>query len=204
MKKSIFIFLFFVFSIQFLNAEIELYFEQESRDIPKQIISLEIGTGSFSRTYTQMVNKETKIDNKQQYFGGFKIGAEDIGLRLFLSGRYLNIEDVNTYSYGFELDSFFNKSSETFRAFYGINFGLIDYKLNKIESENDPDFERVTTPYYGIQLGAVYSFNANFETEFGTRYALTNFNSNEFDTSYIIDEIWTVYFSINYKYNFED
>ena len=84
-----------------LNDEVET---EISNKTEKQIVSIEFGFGTISRLEADTISKSSSID-KDVKITGIKLGAEDIGLRLFLSYRPIVVENTFTNSFGIELDS---------------------------------------------------------------------------------------------------
>jgi hypothetical protein len=185
-----------------LFGDIEIDFQEREDDevVYKQIISFELGGGTIQRPKADTLAQESSI-SRDFYSAGVKIGAEDIGLRLFLSYRPLLIEEedetILTHSFGLELDSLIDLN-ERIRLFYGLVGGGIAYEIE--DKNSSIEYSKTITPYYGLNLGAIFDLAEHFEFEVGGRFAITNINSSELDSSYIFDNVLNYYIGLNYKY----
>jgi len=178
-------------------GEIEEVFPEDESDVkPNQIISIELGKGSIKRPKADTISGKTSID-RDVLFGGIKLGAEDIGLRLFLTYRPMEVDSKFTNSFGLELDSIIDLTSN-FRFFYGLNVGGIFYRI--VDENQTSDYTKKLTAYYGLESGLVFSFSQNYELEIGGRYSVTNINNDTPDESYIFDQFINYYLAFNYKY----
>jgi hypothetical protein len=186
----------FLLSSLVLWADIDLSFQEEESEFkPRQIISIELGGGSIQRLQADTISG-TSIDRSLS-FAGIKLGAEDIGLRLFLSYRPMDIEGIFTHSFGLELDSMVDISSSV-RFFYGLVGGVVMYEI--IDRNQTTDYTKESTPYYGVESGFIYALSESFELELGVRYALTNINDKTADKSYMFDQFFIYNLALNYKY----
>lgn len=177
-----------------LWGDIEVYFQEDEIEyIPKHLFSVEFMMGTISRSEANIDDKVT-IHDRAIKSTGFKIGAEDMGLRLFFSYRPMEIDGVFTYSYGVELDSMIVTDS-IWRIFYGIHIGGLKYKF-----DSGDGYIEETSPYYGFELGVIAEIFENYDLEVGARYSLTHPENNSISTAYIVDEVLNYYFAINFKY----
>ncbi len=188
-----------------LFGEVDLYFSDEleikdlddkSNEKPKQIVAVEFGFGKLSRLEADTISKNSSIERDVK-ITGIKLGAEDIGLRLFLSYRPLVIEDTFTNSFGLELDSTID-IKDKIKFFYGLAIGFMFYEI--VDKNMTSSFEKNTTPYYGLEAGFVFNILDNIELESGFRYLVTNINDSSADTSYMFDIYTNYYFGLNFKY----
>jgi hypothetical protein len=175
----------------YLWGDIEVYFQEDEIEyVPKHLFSVEFMMGTISRSEANIDEKVT-IHDRAIKSTGFKIGAEDMGLRLFFSYRPMEIDNVFTYSYGVELDSMIVTES-IWRLFYGIHLGGLKYSFDK----NDDS----TAPYYGFELGIIAEIFENYDLEVGARYSLTHPDNSSISTAYVVDEVLNYYFAVNFKY----
>ncbi len=165
-------------------------------DKSKQIIAVELGGGKLSRPKADTFSQTTSID-RDLYFGAIKLGAEDIGLRLFLTYRPMEIEKTVVHSLGIELDSIINLSSH-FKFFYGIIGGTMFYHI--VDNNQTYDYKKEATGYYGLESGFIFAFSDSYELEIGGRYSVTNLNDDKADSSYLFDQLTHYYLAFNYKY----
>jgi hypothetical protein len=189
-KKYIFLLLF---SVK-LFGDIEVYFQEDEIEyIPKHLIAVEFLVGSISRSEAN-IDKKDVVHNRSMSGAGIKIGAEDMGLRLFLSYRTIDIKGVLTYSYGLEIDSLITTES-IWKFFYGAHVGGICYKF---DGENS--YKEKTSPYYGLELGVIAELSNSYDFEVGARYSLTHPEKSSISTAYVVDEILNYYIALNFKY----
>lgn len=193
LRVAIFIFLFS--STIFGDTEV-LFQEDENEFNPNQIVSIEIGGGSITRLKANTLSGQSSI-KRDIFSGGIKLGAEDIGLRLFLSYRPLEINSILTHSFGIELDSIIDIASN-FKFFYGLIGGAVLYEI--VDQNQTSDYTKDLTPYYGVESGFIFAFSEKYELEIGGRYALTNINDKTADKSYVFDQFLNYYLAFNYKY----
>jgi len=178
-------------------ADIDISFQEDAMEFnPKQIVSIEIGGGSIKRVQADTISGSSSID-RSMFFGGIKLGSEDIGLRLFLSYRLAEIDSIIAHSFGLELDSIIDLSTN-FAFFYGLNVGAILYEI--VDKNSSSDYTTDATPYYGIEAGLIYKLSDKHELEFGGRFSVTNLNSESADKSYIFDQLINYYLAYNFKY----
>jgi hypothetical protein len=198
MLKQIIFATFFITSTS-LWGGLDISFEEEEEEITlKQIISLEVGAGSITRLKADTISGESSI-KKDLTFAGIKLGAEDIGLRLFLSYRPVIIDDVFTHSFGLELDSMINITDNGgLKFFYGLIGGVVLYEI--VDQNQTADYTTEASIYYGVETGLNYSFSEKFEIEIGGRFAVTNINDSSADKSYVFDQFLNYYLALNYKY----
>lgn len=180
-----------------LFSNIDLVFEEDIENFnPKQLISIELGNGVVQRLAVDTISGDSSI-SRDMFFGGIKLGAEDIGLRLFLSYRPTVINSIFTHSFGIELDSMIDINQD-FKFFYGLGGGVILYEIE--DKNTSTDYSTDIAPYYGIETGIIYSISQKYEIEFGGRYSITNLNSESTDKSYVFDQILNWYLAFNFKY----
>jgi hypothetical protein len=197
MLRKIFFTLLLIFSN--LQGAIDINFEEDREVVPlKQIISLEVGAGAITRLKADTISGESSI-KRDLYFSGIKLGAEDIGLRLFLSYRPALIDNYFTHSFGVELDSVIPiTESESVKFFYGLMAGLVLYEI--VDKNQTSGYDNATSPYYGIETGFTFEITPKIEIELGGRFTLTNINDNSTDKSYVFDQFFASYLAFNYKY----
>jgi hypothetical protein len=180
-----------------LFGDIEISFPNDEVERQnKQIIGLEFGGGTLKRLKADTINGKSDI-SRDMLFGGIKLGAEDIGLRLFLSYRPTLIDDNYIHNFGLELDSLIPMGAK-FNFFYGLNAGAILYKI--VDDNLSTDFNKDSSIYYGIETGLIFKASKKFEFELGGRLVVTNFNNEIADKTYIFDQIISWYLALNYKY----
>ncbi|HIC10146.1 MAG TPA: hypothetical protein EYO61_02140 [Campylobacterales bacterium] len=181
-----------------VDDTLEYYFPEENGETQaKRIISIEIGKGEISRPKADTLAKKEDITRDIE-FGAIKLGAEDLGMRLFLSYRPMEVEkDIFTHSFGLELDSMVDISSH-FRFFYGLVGGVILYQIE--DKNSSVGYTKDSTGYYGLEGGFIIAFTENYELEIGGRYSVTNINNDTPDSSYIFDRLIHYYLAFNYRY----
>jgi len=186
--------LLLLITISSLWSDIEVYFQEDEIEyVPKHLISVEFLMGTISRSEANIDEKVT-IHDRSIRSTGIKIGAEDMGLRLFFSYRPLTIDGIFTYSYGLELDSMIVTDS-IWKLFYGVHIGALNYKFDSGDS-----YKEENSPYYGFELGIIAEVFENYDLEVGARYSLTHPENSSISTAYIVDEILNYYLAINFKY----
>ena len=90
---------------EFLLADIDIVLDDRVEEVKgKQIFSFEFGLGTLQRLRADTISKKSAIKHNLG-FGGFKLGAEDIGLRLFLGYRSYGIESVWVNDFGLSFDN---------------------------------------------------------------------------------------------------
>jgi len=180
-----------------LYSDIDISFQESEKPFaPKQIISVEFGLGSVQRLQADTISGSSSI-SRNIMFGGIKLGAEDIGLRLFVSYRPNFIDSVFTHSFGLELDSMIY-INQKISFFYGLNGGFILYQI--IDKNIGEDYTKDLTAYYGVETGFIYKISDIHEIEFGGRFSITNINSESTNKSYIFDQLLNTYLAYNFKY----
>jgi|GEM_PF-1875636 hypothetical protein len=197
--KKISIFAFIITLSLFGESDFNLNDEVEteiSNKTEKQIVSIEFGFGTISRLEADTISKNSSIDKNVQ-ITGIKLGAEDIGLRLFLSYRPIVVENTFTNSFGIELDSTIDLNNKI-KFFYGISLGTIIYKI--VDKNDTSSFNKKTTGYYGLEGGFIFNILENIELESGMRYMITNLNDSSAGTSYMFDQYMNYYLALNIKY----
>ena len=178
-------------------ADIDITFQESEKLFePKQIVSVEFGMGVVQRLQADTISGSSSI-SRDNIFGGIKLGAEDIGLRLFISYRPMIIDSIFTHSFGLELDSLIDINNN-FAFFYGLNGGGILYEI--IDNNSGSDYTKDLTAYYGVETGFIYKISEKHELELGGRFSITNVNSESTNKSYIFDQLLNYYLAYNYKY----
>jgi hypothetical protein len=174
---------------KFLLADIDIVLDDQTPQVEgKQIISLEFGLGSLQRLRADTVSKQSAIKHDLG-FGGFKLGAEDIGLRLFLSYRSYDIESVWVNDFGFSFDSVIDINTK-FQFFYGLNGGVLNYKI--VDKHETSSYNKDLTPYYGLESGFIFKFDNHNEIELGGRFLITNMNKTD-NQSRMFDQLIIYY-----------
>jgi hypothetical protein len=193
--RFILIFAFLISSL--FGEDVEIDFTEDVEKVAyKSIISFEAGFGSIMRPKVDTVSGENDIKRNMKNLG-FKIGAEDIGLRLFLSYRPLIIEDSVAQSFGVELDSMIYLSQKM-KFFYGLSAGGMFYEI--VDENTTSTYNNSWNNYFGFGTGVVFGVSDHLELELSARYSITNFNNDSVDSSYVFDQILNYYLAINYKF----
>jgi hypothetical protein len=191
----IFVFINLLFT-EFLLADIDIVLDDRTPQVEgKQVISLEFGLGTLQRLRADTVSKKSAIKHNLG-FGGFKLGAEDIGLRLFLSYRSYDIEAVWVNDFGISFDSVIDIGSR-FQFFYGLNGGVISYQI--VDKNETSSYNKDFTPYYGLESGFIFKFDKHNEIELGGRFMITNINKTD-NQSRIFDNLITYYIAYNFLF----
>jgi len=178
-------------------ADIDISFPEDIIDsISKRILSIELGTGSITRMKADTISRSSDI-SRDLIFGGLKLGAEDIGLRLFLSYRPLEIESEIIHSFGIELDSIIELNNRL-NFFYGLVGGIVLYTIE--DNNKTLNYTTDASAYYGVETGLTFKISETHEVEFGGRIAITNLNNKVADKNYIFDQFTNIYLAYNYKY----
>jgi hypothetical protein len=188
--------LFFTIST-LLFAELEISFPEDEEVVDyKSIVAFEFGLGSLSRPKVNTLSGNADI--KRDFTNlGFKLGAEDIGLRLFLSYRPIILQDATAQSFGIELDSMIDLSSKM-KFFYGLAVGGLLYEI--VDNNETSTYKTSWNNYYGFGTGLVFEISKQFEIEFSGRYSITNINDDSVDSSYVFDQFMNYYVGLNYKF----
>jgi hypothetical protein len=164
----------------------------------QSLVGIEGGVASFDLEN----NMGYPSDSQSPASFGLKIGAEAQTYRIFLSGRYYNVNDEfdSANSFGAELQYLFRFGSNM-NLFAGINGGIMNiefYDADKYKRE-------ISQGYYGADLGLNFSLNHNFDIEVGVRYMNLNADNTRYDEegnaqTYNIDDMINTYVSLIYKF----
>jgi len=178
---------------EFLLADIDIVLDDRVEEVKgKQIFSFEFGLGTLQRLRADTISKKSAIKHNLG-FGGFKLGAEDIGLRLFLGYRSYGIESVWVNDFGLSFDSVVGIGT-SFKFFYGLNGGVIDYQI--VDENETSSYNKDYTPYYGLETGFIFQLNNHNEIELGGRFMITNINTTD-NKNRIFDQLITYYIAYN-------
>jgi len=178
-------------------ADIDISFPEENFDsVSKRLLSVEFGTGTITRMKANTLSEKSDI-SRDFLFGGLKLGAEDIGLRLFISYRPMEIENEIIHSFGIELDSIIDLSNR-FSFFYGLIGGVILYTIE--DNNESANYSTDASAYYGVETGLTFKITESHELELGGRFSITNLNNKVADKNYIFDQLTNFYLAYNYKY----
>ena len=128
--------------------------------------------------------------------------------------RYNTDSNVDLNSYGVGYDYLFYNST-SFIPFIGVNLGYFNYKASGLDAAlagsgvtSSSDSINISGLTYGLNIGAMYEINKNFEIEAGARFIANNADDTVTFTNGVnsvalkgeIDKIVQYYIGLNYNF----
>lgn len=162
----------------------------------KGLIALEGALGQAQTKLTEASpsgGEHVILNESGSAFGaGLKVGGESDTYRLFLSGRYHDVEDYDYVStVGLEMQ-YLIRAGEHFNIFLGLNGGLMSAQTTIGETEYTTN-----NPYAGVDVGANIDIVENFGIEFGLR---TNKSFSDGSDIGTVDYLVEAYGSLVFKF----
>ena len=159
------------------------------------LVGLELGYNNLD------VNNDTTTIRDTYKFSsaGLKIGAQTQNYRIFLSARYLQIDDFNfAYTLGGELQYLIN-FSEYANLYLGVNAGQAEMEF--VDSSGVTRF--ISDPYLGGDIGMNIHLNDTVDLEFGARMMTLNAENDKKNVIYTFNSITSGYMSLIFKYQID-
>lgn len=163
------------------------------------LLGFEGGYSSFD-VEKNVAGSAAEIKKYQFGHGGMKIGAQTDNYRLFLSGRYFNLEDFDyANTMGVEAQYLFNFAS--FANFYlGVNGGIANMRF---APTGESTSRTISDPYIGGDAGFNIHLGDSADFEFGARVMSIQAENVQGSTTYKFDSIVSGYASIIFKYKMD-
>ena len=158
----------------------------------KPLIGVELGFGGtdVKRTTTPLADSTEDSIN-----GGLKVGAESGEYRVFLSGRYYDIDGFDSVtSVGGEFQ-YLIPLQEELKLFLGVNGGMMD-----MEFKSSQGLREISTAYVGGDAGLNFEISQKMNLDAGVRYMLIDYDHTMGSpaVTYNIDKIVQGYIGLNF------
>ena len=158
----------------------------------KPLIGVELGFGGTDVKRTTTPLAESTEDS---FNGGINIGAENGEYRVFLNGRYYDIDGFDSVtSIGGEFQ-YLIPLQEELKLFLGVNGGMID-----MEFESSEGIREISTAYVGGDAGLNFEISDKMNLDAGVRYMMIDYDHSMGTptVTYNIDKIIQGYIGVNF------
>ncbi len=160
------------------------------------LVGIEAGYSNFD------VENDAATPLRETYkfgHGGLKIGAQTQNYRLFLSGRYCEVDDFDyAYTMGAEAQYLMN-FSEFANLYIGINAGIAEMRLIDATDKT----RNISDPYIGGDIGFNIHLGETMDLELGARVMKLDAENDKDDIIYTFDTITSGYLSLIFKYQMD-
>ena len=148
---------------------------------------------------TQTISGTTSTTSSTDMKGGFgalKIGAESENFRIFISGRYHDLAEVDLAISGGVEFQFLGRIGDHFNIFIGANGGYAHFEVPDATNGT----QRFGAGYYGGDAGVNIDFTDNFGLELGYKLMMLDAQQTAGSNTYKINNLNNAYVSFIYKY----